>query len=287
MTAQPTEGRLRVPGTILYYKTQGSGPVLLILQGGAGDADGSDSLAQHLVDHYTVVSYDRRGLSRSALDDDTQALRIEIHGDDAHHLLAALTTDPAFVLGISIGALIGLDLVGRHPNQVRTLVAHEPPAPDLLPEDERVDAKRSQEKMEEIFHREGVPAAMKSIAAMAGLNFEDREPDVALPQPNAQRAVDMTFFLSHDAAAVRRYRLDIDALTSASARIVAAAGRTSPDAWPHHAARALAGRIGARFVEFPGGHNGYVFHPRGFAATLRDVFDGRSDGTAGAWETGK
>jgi pimeloyl-ACP methyl ester carboxylesterase len=277
MTAQSTEGQLRVLGATLYYKTQGSGPVLLILQGGAGDADGSDCLAKHLVDHYTVVSYDRRGLSRSALDDDSQALRLETHGDDVHYLLAALTTDPAFVLGTSIGALIGLDLVARHPDQVRALVAHEPPAPDLLPEEERVHARRSQEQMEEIFRREGVPAAMKTLAAMAGLNFEDREPDVALPQPTAQRAVDLMFFLAHDAAAVRRYRLDIDALMSASTRIVAAAGLTSRAAWPHHAAHALAEQLGVEFAEFPGGHNGYAFHPTGFAARLREVLGGTPD----------
>src|SRR5438876_969143 len=64
-----TSDTLQVPGASLYYKVCGSDPLLLILQGGDGDADGSDNLADHLVDYYTVVTYDRRGLSRSKLDE--------------------------------------------------------------------------------------------------------------------------------------------------------------------------------------------------------------------------
>jgi pimeloyl-ACP methyl ester carboxylesterase len=116
---------IRVPGACLYYQTQGSGPLLLILQGGDGDADGSMSLADHLVEHYTVVTYDRRGLSRSKLDEPFEALRLETHSNDAHLLLATLTTEPALVFGASMGALIGLDLVARHPEQIRMFVAHE------------------------------------------------------------------------------------------------------------------------------------------------------------------
>ena len=63
-----TVDTLPVPGASLYYKVQGSGPLLLMLQGGDGDAEGSDGVAAHLIDRYTVVSYDRRGLSRSKLD---------------------------------------------------------------------------------------------------------------------------------------------------------------------------------------------------------------------------
>jgi hypothetical protein len=39
---------LAVPGATLYYKAQGHGPLLLILQGGDGNADASDALAAGL-----------------------------------------------------------------------------------------------------------------------------------------------------------------------------------------------------------------------------------------------
>src|SRR6266700_3779138 len=84
-------------------------------------------------------------------------------------LLAAVTSDPALVLGTSLGAVLGLDLISRHPGQVRLLVAHEPPATGLLPEPGRSQAIRDQEEVEELYRREGIAAAMRKFMAMAGI----------------------------------------------------------------------------------------------------------------------
>jgi pimeloyl-ACP methyl ester carboxylesterase len=268
------EGTLPVAGATLYYRVRGSGPPLLILPGGDGDADASNAIADLLVDAYRVVTYDRRGLSRSALDTPADAPRaLETHSDDAHRLLAALTSEPAIVVGFSIGALIGLDLVARYPEQVRVLVAHEPPAKELLPGPQAQDAERRQLEVEGTFRRDGVIAAMRQFAALSGMNLEDREPDLELPRPSPQRGINLAFFLTHDAPAVRRYRVDLQALSKATAttHIVPAAGSTSRDIWTHRCAAALAERLGEDLVEFPGGHNGFVTHPRAFAARLREV----------------
>jgi pimeloyl-ACP methyl ester carboxylesterase len=272
---------LRVPGANIYYQQHGSGPLLLILQGGDGDADGTSGVVEYLVDHYTVVTYDRRGLSRSTLDGAADSLRLETHGDDVHRLLAKLTGEPVFVFGTSIGGLIGLDLVTHHPEQVHALIAHEPPAPELLPDAARARAVQAQEGVEATYRQEGVAGAMRKFAAMAGLNFDDHEPDVVFPRPTPQRATNLAFFLAHDAPAVRQYRLDLAALKAATTRIVPAGGHTSREIWTHQCARALAEQLGAEMVEFPGGHNGNVTHPRAFAARLQDALDGRSE-TSGA-----
>jgi pimeloyl-ACP methyl ester carboxylesterase len=264
---------IQVPGACLYYQTQGSGPLLLILQGGDGDADGSMSLADHLAEHYTVVTYDRRGLSRSKLDEPFEAPRLETHSNDAHLLLATLTTEPALVFGASMGALIGLDLVARHPEQIRMFVAHEAPTLEPLPDAERASAAQAQEEVDEIYRSEGLAAAMKKKLAQSGLNFADREPDVVLPQPGPYRAANLAFFYAYDAPSAHRYRLDMAALKKAAAQIVITGGRTSREIWLYHSAEALASQLGTAFVEFPGGHNGYVLHPRAFAERLHDVFD--------------
>ena len=81
----------------------------------------------------------------------------------------------------------------------------------------------------------------------------------------------MNFFLSNDAPAAHRYKLDIVSPKAASAPIVAAAGRTSGETLPCHTAIALAERLATQAVEFPGGHAGYVFRPREFASRLREV----------------
>ena len=270
------EGALEVAGATLFYKLRGSGPVLLILQGGGGDAEGSEALVRLLADVYTVVTYDRRGLSRSSIKDPSSPISIQVHSEDARGLLLALSTEPAFILGVSIGALIALDLVARHPEQVRALVAYEPGIADLLPEDERARARQTHLEVDELYRRMGLPAAMKKMAALSGTNLEDREPDVDLTPPDSQRSAlhgkNMNFFLAHDAPAAHSYQIGVEALQRVRNKILPAAGRSSGDSMPHHSVLALAKLLGSDVTYFPGGHTAYFLRPKAFAETLRAAF---------------
>jgi pimeloyl-ACP methyl ester carboxylesterase len=245
----------------------------VLVPGGDGDAASSDALAAHLIDTHTVLTYDRRGLSGSVLDDPSEPPTVTTHADDLHHLLAALTTDPVFVAGSSIGAMIALELVARHPSQVRLLVAHEPPATQLLAPDDRARARRDQEDVERIFQAEGAVPALLRFGALIGLDPSDREPDSPGMPSSPDRLPNLEFFLTHDAPAVARHRLDLAALKSVGDRIVPAVGESSAHIWPHACARLLAEALGTPYVTFPGGHNGSNFRPRAFAARLREVLD--------------
>jgi pimeloyl-ACP methyl ester carboxylesterase len=182
-----------------------------------------------------------------------------------------LPPNPAFVFGSSIGALIGLDLFTHYSGQVRVLVAHEPPAFELLPDLERDRATQLQLDAEVAFQREGVEAAFKRFVTLAAVDYSDREPDVALPPPTSQRSANLSFFLTNDAPAVRRYHLDIAALRTSATQIVAAVGRSAPERAPYKATEALAARIAREVVAFPGGHTAWLLRPKEFAAKLREV----------------
>ena len=284
---QTKPARLAVPGATLYYKMQGHGQLLLMLQGGDSDADATDALASHVIDDYTVLSYDRRGLSRSPVDDPSAPVDLSTHCDDAARLLAAVTDKPALVFGTSIGALLGLDLVSRHPESVGLLVSHEPPATELLAEPGRRQAVRGQEEVEEAYLNDGVAEAMRKFVALAGVRFDDREPDVSLPVPRPERIANLEFFLAHDAPAVRLYRLDLPSLRATAHRVVPAAGE-STKTFPRHCTEVLARELGRPLAEFPGGHTGWLLRPRAFAARLRQVLseyvssaDNRGDSPAG------
>jgi pimeloyl-ACP methyl ester carboxylesterase len=259
--------RLEVPGATLHYQVQGQGPVLLVIMGGGGDADAASGITEHLSPHYTVLTYDRRGLSRSTLEDPSASMSIEQHSDDAHRVLATVTSEPAFVLGFSIGSLIALDMVARHPGQVRLLVAHEPPVPSLLSDTERAEAQRFQRVLEGGMRGPEWTEAMRAIA----VDHTDVEEGVTLPAPAPQHLTNATFFRERDAPAAHRYRLDLDALKTVSDRIIAAGGSKSREAFPHRSTRALAERLGIEFVEFPGDHAGFATRPRGFAARLTEI----------------
>lgn len=258
---------LRVPGASLYYEVRGTGPLLLMIAGGGGGGGGDwNGFVNHLTDSYTVVTYDRRGSLRSTLDNPVEDIPLEIHSDDAYRLLTELSTEPAYVFGSSAGALIGLDLVARHSEQVRTLVAHEPPAHYLLP-----DAEPSQDASLETYRREGGLAALKQFAARGGMNYEDREPGVEFPQVSKEGITNADALFKYTFLAVRRYRLDFAALSAAPTRIVLAGGSAGREQRAYRCAIAVAERLGTTVVEFPSHHAGYMTHPKAFAAKLRDV----------------
>jgi pimeloyl-ACP methyl ester carboxylesterase len=131
---------LDVPGARLYYERRGSGPLLLMI-GSPMDSTGFAGLASALAGDYTVVTYDPRGIGHSSREDTTGDVTPEQQADDVARLLSVLGGEPAHVFGSSGGAVVGLALVTAHPGQVRTLVAHEPPAVELLPDSAQVRAQ--------------------------------------------------------------------------------------------------------------------------------------------------
>ncbi|MEU8364432.1 alpha/beta hydrolase [Nonomuraea sp. NPDC048882] len=261
---------LRVPGARLHYELRGSGPLLLISQSGEGDADRSIDLVTLLAADHTVITYDRRGLSRSTIDPgEDGTVTVERHADDVHRLLAHLTDQPVVMLGQSLGASIGLHLAVRHPGQLSLLIAHEPVSPWLLPAAERARHRAELAEIRELYLRAGLPAALKEVARVLGITGDDTEPDLT-PQPmTPQREANFGFFLRHDFRAVIDDELDV---AGCRARIVPATGIATPDTvFDRRCAVELARRLGTVPVEFPGGHNGNTSHPRAYAVRLREL----------------
>jgi len=291
---QTKTATLKVPGASLYYEVTGAGPILLMIPGAPADAGAFAAIAGQLADRYTVVTYDWRGSSRSPLDeppgDLPDGLPMQVQGDDAGHLLAALADGPAYVLGCSGGALTGLDLAARHPEQVGTLVAHEPPAWNLLPDG--AGWRAAFQRVHETYRSDGAGPAMQQFIAAAvragGPPPADGKPgppsqEQAPPMPDmaqmppemaegmARMQVNSQFFLAYLLPAAIGHVPDIAALLAASSRIVVGAGDASAGQMPHLAALALADRLGITPVGFPGDHQGFATHPGPFADTVHKV----------------
>src|SRR5262245_45495651 len=108
---------LEVSGARLYYEIHGSGPVMLMIPGATGTADSFRRVADHLVAHYTVVLYDRRGFSRSQLEGPQDyAHRLETDADDVRRLIEQLSHEPATVFGTSSRGIVALEVLTRHPS---------------------------------------------------------------------------------------------------------------------------------------------------------------------------
>jgi pimeloyl-ACP methyl ester carboxylesterase len=268
---------LNVPGATLYYETGGSGPVLLMIPGGPADAGIFAGVASFLSDRYTVVPYDPRGNSRSVPDGPPKDQDIDVHGDDAAALLAALGSQPAYVLGSSGGAQIGLNLAARHPARVRTLVAHEPPCAQLLPD--AAEALAGMEDVYQTYRSQGVEAGMKRFEAVIGIEGAQQEQPQVEPSPEmmegwARIMGNLEYFLAHGVRPISGYAPDVAALRGGSARVVVGIGETSAGQLAYRAAVALAERLGTPPVTFPGDHGGFGSHPGPFAETLHEVLTG-------------
>jgi pimeloyl-ACP methyl ester carboxylesterase len=258
---------LSVPGARLPYTLRGSGPLLLLIPGGEGGGSGYNAMADALAEHFTVATYDRRGAPGSTLDDPAQPVTLGMHAEDAHALLSVLTSETAYVFGSSGGALVGLDLILRWPEQVRLLVAHESPVEGLLAE---FDA--AQAEMAAALQQGGAQAALMKYFARSGMRYDDLEPGVVLPPPNPQEAaLRGQALMRYTFPAVHAYRLDVAALAASPVKLVIAACSSGQDTPVHHCTEALAERLGKPVVTFPSHHAGYICYPRAFAARLEEV----------------
>jgi pimeloyl-ACP methyl ester carboxylesterase len=284
---------LEAPGVVLHYDVRpgGSGaePPLLMFASPMSAAY-FETLASHFPDR-TVVTYDPRGSERSQRTDDATASPPEEHADDLHRLINALGGGPVDAFASSGGAVNGLVLAAKHPEQIRTLVAHEPPAAQVLPDREAMLAAAND--IHDTYMRVGFGPAMAKFIAIAGYQGEfpgmkgEGEAGGAWPEPAAfglpaedDGARDNPL-LGLNMPSCLEYDHDFEALRRGPGRVVLGRGEDSGETMAARAASGVAARLGATPVMFPGGHDGFLGgefggtgKPEAFAAVLREVLAG-------------
>jgi pimeloyl-ACP methyl ester carboxylesterase len=284
---EPKTQTLDVPGAALRYdirdaEAETTAPVLMMIGTPMGAA-GFTTLAEHFRDR-TVVTYDPRGVERSERTDGAAESTPEQHADDLHRLISALGAAPVDIFGSSGGAVNGLALVARHPEQVRTLVAHEPPAAQVLPD--REQALAAVVDIRETYERDGIGPAMGKFIVLSGLkgpipaDFADapapNPADFGLPTEDDGSRDDP--LIGQNIVTTTHYEPDFDALSAAPTRIVVGAGAESEGELAHRAGVAVAEQLQTEAVIFPSHHGGFLGgeygtkgEPDAFAATLRQV----------------
>jgi pimeloyl-ACP methyl ester carboxylesterase len=178
-------GRLAVPGAELHYEVRGSGPLVLVI-GQPMTAEPFTPLADLLAADHTVVTYDPHGLGRSTVEDPSLPVTPEVQADDVALLIGHLGGGPADVVASSGGAVTGLALAARHPQLVRTLVAHEPPVCDLLPDGEHV--RGVTDAIVEAFEQHGSGAAWGMFVSLVMYDGELTGPSVPPATPGRRQS---------------------------------------------------------------------------------------------------
>jgi pimeloyl-ACP methyl ester carboxylesterase len=283
---EPTTRTLDVPGAVLTYdmrRNDSSADPALVLIGSPMGAGGFVTLSSHFPDR-TVVTYDPRGVERSTKADPASQSTPEQHADDLHRIIAELGSGPVDLFASSGGAVNALALVAKHPEDVRTLVAHEPPLASILPD--REGAMAATQAIADTYQRQGFGAAMAQfIVAVSHKGPMTTEfasqpaPDPAMfGMPAGDDGSRTDALLGQNIVTCTHYEPDFDALRSASTRIVPAIGVESDGEMAHRGGEAVAERLGTTPVTFPSGHGGFLGgeygqagEPEAFAAKLREV----------------
>ena len=286
-----TTHTLDVPGATLTYDVRrndaSTEPVLLLIGSPMGAA-GFGTMSQHFADR-TVVTYDPRGVERSVKTDPASPVTPDVHADDLHRLIQALGGGPVDLFASSGGAVNALALVSRHPEDVRTLVAHEPPLAAILPDREYAMATTS--AVQDTYQRSGFGAGMAQFIAIVSHKGPFTAEIAAQPPPDpAMFGLPATDdgsrtdpLLGQNIVTCTHYEPDFAALGSASTRIVLAAGEGSEGEMANRGAFAVAERLGANPAIFPSHHGGFLGgeygqtgQPDAIAAKLQEVLAARA-----------
>ena len=280
-----TTRTLEAPGATITYDvrpSQTTDDLPLMLIGSPMGASGFSTLAGFFADR-TIVTYDPRGAERSTKDDPSTESNPEQHADDLHRIIQEVG-GPVDLFASSGGAVNALALVAAHPDDVRILVAHEPPLAAILPDAENASA--AVRAIGETYQQRGFGAGMAHFIATTGHKgeFPDGFADQPAPDPaqfgmpTEDDGARNDVMLYQNIINTTHYQPDFDALRAAPTRIIPAAGEESQGEMANRGAYAVAKELGAEPVVFPSHHGGFLGgeygwggQPEAFAAKLREV----------------
>ena len=305
MSTAPTQHHLDANGGRLYYEVRGSGPLLLVV-GQPMTSAPFGPLADDLAADHTVVTYDPHGVGASTVEDPSLPITPAVEADDLAALIDALGRGPAALLGSSGGAVAGLALAVRHPDKLTTLIAHEPPVTELVPDAAPVQAEI--DRIQDAFRTGGSGAAWGAFASLVmhrGPVPTDGVPPAAWPppgadgdpqsaddpqsggpapgdqagdpgtegppEPSAKQLADDELFFLRMLKPFTSWSPDVEALRDGPVTVRVAVGADSGEELARRSAEALAARLGQTAVVFPSHHAGFMEDPTGFAAAVRAV----------------
>jgi pimeloyl-ACP methyl ester carboxylesterase len=264
--AQKRSGIAAVAGAELYYEVRGRGPAVLFIAGATGDAGHFEQAADVLALEHTVITYDRRGNSRSR---PTGPSALDQQADDAAALLRHVGAAAAIVFGTSGGAIIALKLAIRAPEVARDVIVHEPPFLQVLPDGAEL-GRAFQTQVEHALATRGARGAMELfIRENAGSDVFDRLD----PTLRERMIANGPSFFDHELAMFMSWVPSETELAGLRVPVCALAGRDNRGHYYYRAAKWLAKALGVDLVEMPGGHAPYLAHPLEFAAALQPLLN--------------
>ncbi|MDQ4098767.1 MAG: alpha/beta hydrolase [Actinomycetota bacterium] len=253
--------------TDLYWEARGSGPAILLIAGTPGDGGQFEAVTQELCADHLVITYDRRGTSRSARSPHWAKTSVAEQAADAASVLSRVGVSSALVFGTSNGAAVALELALRHPERVSHLVIHEIPLLSVLEEPAPV-AGAIGSLIGGAMEAGGPPAALDAFLRFA---FGDALVDAWPPALRDRMLANADMVFSVEMPAFQAYRPDEDRLAGCRVPATVLVGEEEHLTFFHEAAQWLATRLGTTVDTAPDAHGPHFSAPAALASTLRRI----------------
>lgn len=250
----------------LYWEARGSGRPVLLVAGTPGDGGQFDALAARLAEDHLVITYDRRGTSRSAWSADWESTSVAEQADDAAGILATVGVKPAVVFGTSNGAAVALELALRHPTRVAGVILHEMPLLAVLRDPEPV-ATVIGETIGAAMQAGGPEAALEAFLRFA---YGDPIVDGWPGELRARMLANAEMVFSIELPAFQSYRPDERALSASAIRAAVLVGQDQPLGFFAEAAQWLAERLSTEVTSAPGAHGPQFSCPDALACLITE-----------------
>lgn len=243
----------------LFYEVRGEGEPLLLIHGLSVDSWFYENTAQILSRFYQVITYDRRGNSRSQAKTDLDC-SVEQQSRDVKALLDALHISEVTIVGASAGSIIGEKFLEENPERVKKLIMYEAPMVGMM---EDPEIQQWIENMDDLIARRKYSTAllkfMQSIASTDTRGPKKPEEVVRREMNNMKQCLETEFDI------FIRHVPDLELSKKYADKITVAVGEKSNDTMYVRAAIQYAETIGAELLYYPGYHNLPCDLPKEFA----------------------
>lgn len=268
---------IKRPDCKLYCRAEGKGPLLLLVHGVACDSDYFRETARLLAKKYTVVTYDRRGYTRSQMidGDKKEALSVKqpdfsmgIQAEDAAAVIRHMNMGAAYVVGSSAGAVLSAALALQFPELVKTLVLHEPvfaedpqTADGLQKLTDKIIACRTQKR--------GITRALMTfVEAMDGADSRAVSKTLA---EQARSLKNLQLFVDYEVEHL--LQLSLKEAADIQCPVYVAAGECDSNGLFCRGAKSAAEQLGWPLIHVPGYHNMASDLPLDFAVMVIGVLE--------------
>lgn len=285
------EYRMKTAHGTLFCRREGSGPTLLLIHGVACDSEFFRQASAILAEHFTVISYDRRGYSRSIPAEGETDFSVWAHADDAAEIIRtelkraneeeicleesdqqvnkieeqSKVNAGVFVAGCSAGGAVTAALATKYPELVRQVFLHEPlmRGSGELAAEQDAFWKKLHEGAEK--HRI-ITCMMHFVNAMGGMN---RDKEGQSMEQQSRNLKNLELFLEKEMDSFSSLNLED---FNISVPVTVACGSDDRTGMFHRSAYQAAETKGWKHRIVPGYHNFASDEPEMFAQCIVEEF---------------